>query len=216
MVQDANHHLSSEHLKFLNRGPTYVLPCQMHLLSTSNLSLDQILAKQIIPLRRQLTKLFTKYPIDLSRRHVFQRDMEQQFVKSFSIPIPSVLEQRVFYEKQMIQSIQYQLKKDQLILRRTADENNTYYLGYVNDFNNMANDYIENRNCFEIIGVINEFNSEQQQLTEIIKSIDLDLDQLERKKLIPMEYLTKLQLRKKTNINLPYLYFLPETHQVYL
>ena len=209
MIQGTTiHQLTSEQIRFLNRGPTYVVPCQMH--TASNLPPNEILTKQIIPLRQQLTKLFTKYPVDLSLRWNFEKSMQQQFIKSFNVPVPTSIEKRTIYEKQLIGSIHYQLKRDQLILRRTADQYNTYYLGDRHGFNTMAKDYIENKNNFEMIGMIDPVNTEQKQLNDIIKSIDLALDQLEQKKLIPMDYLTKFQIRKETNINLPYLYFLPE------
>ena len=180
--------------------------------STSNLSLNDILTKQIKPLRQQLTQLFTKYPIDLGCRFTLDKEIQRQFMKSFSVPIPSSLEQRVLYEKQIIGSLRYQLKRDQLILRRTADENNVYYLGSCHEFNTMAQNYLANTKNFEMIGIIDEINTEQKQLTNIIRSIDLDLDQLERQKIIPMNLLTKFQIGKKPNIILPYLYFLPETY----
>lgn len=214
MIQNASHHLPSELVRFLNRGPTYVLPCQMHLLSTPSTSLDQILTKQIMSLRQQLAKLFIKYPVDLTRRRIFLRDMEKQFVQSFSRPIPAVIEQRVFYEKQLLQSIESQLKSDQLILRRTADENNTYYLGDRDGFERMAQDHLENSHCYEMIGTIDELHSERHHLTVITQSIDLAIETLARKKLIPTDHLKKLQIGGRTNITLPYLYFLPKIHQV--
>jgi len=214
IVQNAIHHLSYEQLAFLNRGPTYVSPCQMHVSSTA--SLDQTLTKQMAPLRRQLTKLFTKYQVDLSRRMNFEPDIQQLFDDSFSLPISSALEERVLYEKQLIKLIRHQIKRDGLILRRTADDNNTYYLGRFNDFNFQANEYIQNSISYEIIKIIDETNTEQQQLVEIIRSIDLALEILHRRKLITEEHLSTLKINKKSNINLPYLYFLPKTHQVQL
>jgi hypothetical protein len=190
----------------------------MHLLSTSptTTTLEQILTKQMMPLQEQLTKLFNHYPVIPAYRHRFQRALEQLFIKSFSQPIPSAIEQRAFYEKQLLQSIQSQLKQDQLILRRTADENNCYYLGYLDDFNQMAQDHIENSHCYEMIGIIDELNTEQQHLTKIIQSIDSTIEEFAQKRLIPADRLYKLTMSKRTtNFNLPYLYFLPKINQVY-
>ena len=68
MIQDSSvvHHLTYEQIKFLNCEPTYVPPCQIHILSKSSLTLTEIVTKQMAPLRRGLTKLLTKYPVDLS------------------------------------------------------------------------------------------------------------------------------------------------------
>ncbi|CAF1220272.1 unnamed protein product [Rotaria sordida] len=165
------------------------------------------------PLQRKLTKLFTKYPIDHSRQMHFENGIEQLFNESLLQPMPSVLEERALYEKQLILSIRYQLKKDQLIPRRTADEMNTYYLGQLNEFNQKSNEYIQNSTCYELIETINEINTEQQQLEEIIQSIDLQLKILYQRNLITEDHLNRLSIDKKTNINLPYLYFLPETNE---
>ncbi|CAF1417810.1 unnamed protein product [Rotaria sordida] len=165
------------------------------------------------PLQRELTKLFIKYPIDLSRQMHFENGIEQLFNESFLQPMPSVLEERTLYEKQLILSIRYQLNKDQLILRRTTDEMNTYYLGRLNEFNQKSNEYIQNSTCYELIETINEINTEQQQLEGIIQSIDLQLEILYQRKLIKEDHLIRLSIGKKTNINLPYLYFLPETNE---
>ena len=215
--------LSNEQIRFLNRGPTYVSPCQIHILSTlssssssssSYLSLDQILAKQIVPLRRQLTKFFTKYPVDIVRKWTFEKQIQEQFIQSFSLPIPTEIQQRTLYEKELIQSIQYQLQQNQLVLKRTADEYNTYYLCHRTKFNEMIEEYREYANWYEEIGSINELQSEQQHLKEIIKSIDVTLEQMKQKNLIKEDHLLQLKIGKKTNIHLPYLYFLPETYQV--
>ncbi|CAF1468680.1 unnamed protein product, partial [Rotaria sordida] len=203
----------TEQVTFLNRGPTYVPPCQIHILSKSSLILAQIVTKQMAPLQRELAKLFIKYPIDLSRQMHFENGIEQLFNESFLQPMPSVLEERALYEKQLILSIRYQLNKDQLILRRTADEMNTYYLGRLNEFNQKSNEYIQNSTCYELIETINEINTEQQQLEGIIQSIDLQLEILYQRKLIKEDHLIRLSIGKKTNINLPYLYFLPETNE---
>ena len=78
----------------------------------------------------------------------------------------------------------------------------------------MANDYVDNANCYEITAVIDENKSEEQTMKKIIKSIDSKLQVLHQARLIKDDHLAKMLVNKKTNISLPYLYFLPETHQV--
>jgi hypothetical protein len=48
------------------------------------------------------------------------------------------LEERALYEEQLIKLTRHQIRRVGLILRRTADDNNTYYLGRFNDFNFQA------------------------------------------------------------------------------
>ncbi|CAF2830435.1 unnamed protein product [Rotaria sp. Silwood2] len=214
MIQDTPHRLSREQVKFLNRGPTYVSPCHIHILSKSSITLAQIVTKQMAPLQRELTKLFTKYSVDLSRQMNFEKDIQQSFNDSFLRSMPDVLEERALYEKQLIQSIQYHLKKDQLILRRTADEMNTYYLGRFDEFNQKSDEYVENSTCYELIGTIDGTHTEQQQqLHEIIISINSQLEKLYQRKLINKDHLTKFSIDKRLNLKLPYLYFLPETNE---
>ena len=204
LILDTSHRLTSEQLQFLHRGPTYVSPCQVHK-SASSLPLDVILHKQIAPLRRQMTRIFTKYPVDLSRRMNFEKEIQQLFHDSFATPIPEPLEERALYEKQLIRSIRFQLNKDNLILRRTADDNNVYYLGQQNKFNQQAIDYMEQSKWYAV--------TEQQHLHDITKTIDSHLEQLHERKLISKDHLSKLLIGKKTSINLPYLYFLPQINE---
>ena len=86
------------------------------------------------PLRRGPTKLFTKYPVDLSWPMKFEKEIQQFFNESFVQTIPAMIEERAIYEKKLVQSIQYQLKKNRLMLRRTADDNSIYYLGQIDEF----------------------------------------------------------------------------------
>jgi hypothetical protein len=171
----------------------------------------------MVPLRQQLTELFTKYPVDLSRRMKFEQEIIQSFKKSSSLSIPFTIEQRAIYEQQLLRSIYFQLKKDHLILRRTADNQNTYYLGNQDEFNHKTNEYMEDALCYEMIGIINENKSEEQYLNEIIHTINSTLEELQRKKLIDKDHLSKISaigIGKRTNINLPHLYFLPDTSSV--
>jgi len=210
MIQHAEHHFSYEQIKFLNRGPAYVSPCQIHILSKSSLTQAQIVRDQMIPLRRQLTKLFTKYPVDLARRMNFESELQDSFNESFIRAIPPALEERALQEEQLIRSTKCQLQKDQLILRRTADNYNTYYLGGLVAFNEKTNDYIENSACYELIGSINTIHTKQQHLKQIIQSISTQLERFYQRKLFNKNYRSQFTIGPLGNLDLPYLYFLPE------
>ncbi|CAF3844746.1 unnamed protein product [Rotaria sp. Silwood1] len=213
MIQNAVHNLTFEQIKFLNRGPTYVPPCQLHILTKSSFTLAQLVTKEMVPLRRHLTKLFTKYSVDLSRRMNFEKEIQLAFNESFLAQMPSMLEHRALYEKQIIQSIRYSLNKDQLLLRRTADDKNTYYLGQLDEFHEKSNEYIENSNSYELFAIIDENHTEEQQLKEIMQALDVEFDKLYQRKLIQKDYQMKFSTSKKTNIKLPYVYFLPKKDQ---
>ncbi|CAF1320317.1 unnamed protein product [Adineta steineri] len=187
----------------------------MHLSINQTNNIDRILFKQMAPLRRQLTKVFNKYPVDPSKKMKFEQEIEQLFQKFFSIPIPSIIEQRSIYEQQLLRSIKLKLKKEQLILQRTSDNNNTYYLGNQMEFNEKTNEYMNNANYFELVGIIDHNNTEQKYLNEIIESIELVSQELYQKKCINEKNLLKMLPNKQTIIHLPYLYFLPEIHSNY-
>ncbi|CAF1624904.1 unnamed protein product [Rotaria magnacalcarata] len=165
------------------------------------------------PLRRELTRFFTKYPVDLSRRMNFEKEIQNLFHASFDQSIPSTLEERILYEKQLIKSIRYQLNKDQLILRRTVDNYNTYYLGSLNEFQKKSDDFVQHSISYEFIGMLDCINTEQQQLDEIIDSINSQFETLHQKRLINNDYRTKFIISKKSTTKLPHLYFLPETNE---
>ena len=177
---------------------------------SSHVPMDEILTQQITPLQQQLTKLFTKYPVNVAYKWHFENQINEQFMKSFTAPVPTAIEKRAVYEKQLITSIHHQLERDHLILRRTANDYNTFYLGNRQEFNAMAQNYIENTGNFECIGAIDDVNTEEKHLNDIIQSIHLALEELAQKKVITVDYLRKLQIHKKSTIKLPYLYFLPQ------
>ncbi|CAF3329341.1 unnamed protein product [Rotaria socialis] len=211
--EQAPTYLSSKQIEFLNRGPTYVSPCQLHIQSSSSLSIDEILIKQMAPLRRQLTRVFTNYPVNLSRRMNFEQQIQQLFKESFHQPsIPVSIKERVLAEKKILQSIQYQLKRQRLILRRTADDQNTYYLGQLDEFEKKTKEYMEDPIYYTFIGMITEKYTEQYHLNDILALIDSQLQVLNQKKLINHDHLSQFSTSHRSNLKLPYLYFLPETN----
>ncbi|CAF1148545.1 unnamed protein product [Rotaria sordida] len=76
-------------------------------------------------------------------------------------PISSNLYQRALYEKNLIQSIQYSLKKNNLILRRTANNRNTFYMGNIQDFETKADKYLTRSDDYKVLIDINDENNEK-------------------------------------------------------
>jgi hypothetical protein len=133
IIIDAKHPFTDQQLQLLNRGPTYVPPCQIHVLSSSSL-LDDILKKQYAPLKHQLAYLFNKYEINDALQFTIQHDVYDLFTKCFSMSLPPDIHKRAQDEQTLIQTIRLLLKNSNLILRRTADNMNTFYLGNNQDF----------------------------------------------------------------------------------
>ena len=128
-----NHTFSRKQIQLLNRGPTYVPPCQMHL-SSSCQSVDNRIRKQLAPLKHQLACLFTKYRTNTNVIMNMQAKIHDKFKALFSSPLPPYVHQRALDEKKLVQSIRHSLKQNNLILRRTADNMNTFYLDNLTRF----------------------------------------------------------------------------------
>ncbi|CAF2056870.1 unnamed protein product [Rotaria magnacalcarata] len=211
LIQNSIHHLTIKQIEFLNRGPSYVSPCQIHILSQfTSLSIEDLLEKQLVPLQHELTRVFMKYPLLVTRRINFENQLIKIFHESFRQPIPIVCHERILHEKYLLQSIQYQLKHESLILRRTADNQNTYYLGQLKEFEQKSNDYIATSPCYLFVDTINKQRTKQDHLKEILQFIDTQLQILYDKHLINQDQLREFSTSKRSNFKLPHLYFLPE------
>ena len=135
--------------------------------------------------------------------------MSKLFHESFQQTLPLSLNERILNEKSILQSILYQLQRENLFVRRTADNQNTYYLGRFDAFEQKPNDYMETSSCYQFIGMTNEKQTEQEHLREILQLIDTQLQVLYEKKLINKDHLIEFLTSKKLNLKLPHLYFLP-------
>ena len=208
------HHLTNEQLELLNRGPTYVAPGQLHITSPSQ-TIDTMVSKQYAPIRHQLATLFDKYHIDISRSTNFQKYVFNEFKNLYSIPLPLDIYERVVYEKKLIQSIRCCLKKNNLLLRRTADQTNMFYLMNRNDFIKASNQYMENTiDNYIVLININETNVEdeevqEQQFKKKYQLLNEKLDNLHRENKLTEPIVKKLRVNVN-RIKLPYLYFLPD------
>ena len=202
-----------EQVLFLSRGPTYVPVGQMHVLPS--LPSDQICSKQMSLLREQLVNFSATYSTSINRRTHFQNEFKQYFQDAFSVPLPTSIQQRAEYERQLIRSIRRQLRKDHLILRRIANHGNLFYLGHAPDFEAKSNHYLKNTTTYELIDALDAHQPLTVQLEKMIESIDSILSEMRQNGRLNEQQLKKLQL-KTTNIELPHLYFLPQLQQVTL
>ncbi|CAF1657168.1 unnamed protein product, partial [Didymodactylos carnosus] len=142
IIDTDHHHLTNEQLKFLNNGPTYVPPYQMHVSSSRLLSTTfDIVLKQSRSLRRQFASLFSQFSMHLPRSMTFEQELINIFNDLFSSPLPSSMETRALAEKQLVRSIRNNLKMNNLIVRRTADQQNIFYLGNAVEFEKRIHEY---------------------------------------------------------------------------
>ena len=165
------------------------------------------------PLKLQLIRLFAKHQVNIALSMNIHTKLLDQFNDTFSKPIPVDLGQRASDEKKVIQSIRQSLQQRQphLILRRTADNMNTFYLGDRKEFEEKANQFVTKTNIFEFQLLINEkrYGTEwQMDVYRMIESMNYILRRIHEKKGIDDQLLHRLTVDPST-IKLPYLYFLP-------
>jgi len=207
--------LTVEQLKLLNRGPSYVPPCQMHLEVSPSLSINDIIKERYAILRHSLNILLTKNKINTTQQMFIDKAIKDTFINSFSIPLPSAIQQRALYEKRLVQSIRQHLKTNNLILRRTADQKNVFYLGDKNDFEEKATEYMMATDAFEVSEIIDETNRQQIDVyfNKLVTSMNSEIEHIfenhkERKALLQQLFINVAK------VEVPYLYFLPDVSNV--
>ena len=169
------------------------------------------------PLKQQLTRLFAKHHVNLALSMDIHKKLGQHFDEQFSPTIPVDLQQRSSDEKRVMSSIRRLLVQEPLnsILRRTADNMNTFYLGDAKEFNDKSIEFMVKTDLYEFQQVIDEkkYGTEwQKDVYEMIESLNFMLRRVHEKKGIDSEVLKQLTVDPAT-IKLPYLYFLPQINR---
>ena len=207
---DNKHLLNEKQRQLLQRGPTYVPPCQLHL-SVSLSSVDDLIKKQYAPLQHQMALLFSRYNIGIAQQENMKGQIKQEFKAVFSRTVPDAVLERASREKQCVQSIQTTLKKNGWILRRTADHQNSFYLGQRKYFQEKCNAYMSQTDDYQLLFMVDEQSRShvRQKLIRKIRGLNAELETLyKQKRLMTGAYET---LRVNVDkVAIPYLYFLPE------
>ncbi|CAF2151217.1 unnamed protein product [Rotaria magnacalcarata] len=197
LIIDTTHHtLTKKEIQLLNRGPSYVPPYQLSI-SSSMTTNDEIIKRKYAPLKHQLATLFSKYHINIAVSMDIEQKINEQFKNLFSSSLPSTLRQRAQYEKHLVQSIHRSLLKNNLILRRTADNMNSFYLGNLQNFQTKAKQYLSNSDSFQLIMTLNETNQQESlhdKFHGMIESINFALKILKHRKAIDPHTITRLLL----------------------
>ena len=208
LIMDTPYRFNDRQQRLLNRGPTYVPPCQLHISS----SIDEIVKKQYVPLQHRLACFFSKYHVNIALSMEIEKQTREQFHDLFSVTIPAALRQRAIQENELVQSIRRCLKKHNLVLRRTADRLNTFYVGDASAFESKADHYLNTTDAYKLLLTLDEDNDKQQfwrEFNEMVHSINSSLDLLKRRKALDQATVNRLR-PDPTKVQLPYLYFLPD------
>ena len=108
------------------------------------------------------------------------------------------------------------MKKNNLILRRTADNKNTFYLGNLQEFETKANDYLLKSDAYKVLLNKDKENDDQPwqaELKQMEESMNLLLESLKNHKAINIDLYNRL-LVDASKVKLPCLYFLPDISKV--
>ena len=107
-----------------------------------------------------------------------------------------------------------------MILRRTADNLNTFYLGNRQEFENKSERYLEITMTYKfLLNKESAMNSTsyaeqvQHDFKEMIESMNMKLDNLGQQKKLENETVKKLRL-DASQVKLPSVYFLPDVSRV--
>jgi len=208
------HHFTNEQLKLLNRGPTYVPPCQMYV-SLPSISMNDIIQKQFKLLQHHLNIIFDKFKINSVQSMLITKEIKDIYRLLFSISLPSSIQQRALHEKQLVESIREHLKVNDFILRRTADQKNVFYLGNRKEFEEKGSEYMKKTHIFEFCEDASETNLSQTHayLKKKVKDMNNELEKIFHNKKLFKDTLNELYIHMD-KIKLPYLYFLPDVSKV--
>ena len=221
-IVDTSHSLNARQMQLLNRGPTYVPPCQLHLPSSSSSSsvalstVDDIVKKKYAPLKRQVVHYLNKCHVNIARSMEIEKKIDEQFRDHFSLAIPTHLVERAVDEDRLVRSIRRSLKKNDLVLCRTANQMNTFYLTDARTFNEKAADVLAKSDAYKLLFRLNEHNGGQHwsdEVKEMIDSMNAALEILKRKKALPADVIETL-LTNHLKVQLPRLCFLPDISKV--
>jgi hypothetical protein len=215
IIDTSSHCLTDEQRRLLDRGPTYVPPWQLYASLTGEHSVHDRIHQLYVPLKHRLSILTAKHSVNAAQSMFMNKKIKDVFTDVFSIPLPNAMQQRACREQNIVQAIQEQLKAHDLILRRTADQRNVFYLGNRKDFENEANAYLTTTDRFEIMDVVDEVNLSPtyDSINKMINFINKTIESIFNNKKLHGDQLKRL-LVNATKVEVPYLYFLPNLSEV--
>lgn len=217
-VQHLLEHFTTQQLRLLQRGPTYILPYQLHLPAMFSTD-DERLKKQYGPFHQRLVMLLSKYHVPLLQQENLKAELKKEFHTLFSattntLPNQKQL-QRAIYEDRMVRSIRSILQRHQLFIRRTANDQNTFYIGQQIDFDHATHQYMMTQIDYTIVHTVDRHNQQDvyQKLQNQYRQMNRTFETMMKEKHFTQEIYDRLRINVD-RIHLGYLYFLPELSEV--
>ncbi|CAF5033240.1 unnamed protein product, partial [Rotaria socialis] len=107
-----------------------------------------------------------KSDVNLVQTIILQKQIKDLYMKMFSKTttiISKAMLERAYYEQQLIDKIRNDIKSFNLILRRTADRRNVFYLGDRILFEKLCHEFMLETDRFEFEMEINNDNVQETQ-----------------------------------------------------
>ena len=176
--------------------------------------MNDIIKELYAPLKQKMYFLFSKYHVNIALSMDLEVKIRDEFKQKLLNPISIELQQRVSDEKKVMHSIRRSLddrQQSDLILRRTADDMNTFYLGNRKEFNEKSKAFMNETDIYELQVIIAERHDDtewQNDIHRMIESMNSILRRIFEKKNIDDDVLQRLTIDISL-IKIPFLYFLP-------
>jgi hypothetical protein len=171
--------------------------------------LDDVVRKQYLPLKRQVVHLLNKCHVNIVRSMEVEKRINELFQDCFSVVPSTHLAERAIDEGKLVRSIRRSLRKNDLVLRRTADQMNTFYVTDAFMFESKADEYLTNTDAYERLLDLDEHTRGSDEMKEMIDSMNVALETLKTRKALPADVIQTL-LTNPSKVQLPRLCFLPD------
>ncbi|CAF1174093.1 unnamed protein product [Rotaria sordida] len=86
IIDTVLHQFTEEQLKLSNRGSTDILPCQMYVLQSSYISMNDMIQKQYKLLEHYLSIVFAMYNVTRARSMFINKEIKNAYTNTISIP----------------------------------------------------------------------------------------------------------------------------------
>lgn len=195
-------------MAFLANGPKYIPVCQSRF---SRLPLNTIIEQEY----QRLIEVFRVSLHDNcmstsdTRSTQFFIAIRDLLYQLYTAPLSRRLLTRARYDYQMVRSIRYVLKTENIVLQKT-DKSKVLHLASATSYEQKALEYMQKTNAYKKIE--SGQNPCMNHLSQVLTLID---PLLKQKGAIDFQLWKQKMRPNANNIELAYLYFIPKPHKVY-
>ncbi|CAF3713387.1 unnamed protein product [Rotaria socialis] len=203
------HPFTTNELKYLSRGPSYIRPNQSTLRPIKQRDkqikkeIDEMLNKIKNTLVNATRDGYPSIPKTTTMYKSYEDRLRTCLTLEYMKPLPLMNQLRARRELKLIKSIRRKLKKHKLILRQT-DKSGVFHIGHLRDYERKAYLYRTTTGAYEELST-NPLNDIFHRVTNLLNQLRSQnrIRERQKSKLIPIQNKTELA----------YMYFLPKSHK---